>query len=117
MDGSSMKESRPWGSFVVIHEEAGLKIKLLEVLPGMRLSYQSHDHRSERWVVVQGQADITLDDRTSRFSRGDLVGIGMKQKHRVANPGEGILRIVEVQLGDYLGEDDIRRYEDDFGRA
>ncbi|MBN1540291.1 MAG: phosphomannose isomerase type II C-terminal cupin domain [Candidatus Thermoplasmatota archaeon] len=111
-----MKEDRPWGVFTVLDEEKGFKVKVIEVLPGKRLSYQSHSGRSERWVIVQGEAEVTLDGHEDRYSRGEVVEIGIGQKHRVSNPGATVLKIVEVQLGDYLGEDDIKRYDDDFGR-
>lgn len=113
----AMMEKRPWGGFRVIHSEEGMKVKILEVQPGMRLSYQSHERRMERWVIVQGEADITIDGKETWYSKGEFIQIEKGQKHRVANPGNAVLKIVEVQLGDYLGEDDIVRYEDDFGRA
>jgi len=112
-----MIEQRPWGSFQVIHSEEEMKVKILEVQPGKRLSYQSHKNRMERWVIVQGEADITIDGKETWHSRGEVIQIEKGQKHRISNPGDNILRIVEVQLGDYLGEDDIIRYEDDYGRA
>ncbi|MGA1819603.1 MAG: phosphomannose isomerase type II C-terminal cupin domain [Thermoplasmatota archaeon] len=113
----AMMEKRPWGGFKVIHSEEGTKVKILEVQPGMRLSYQSHEHRMERWVIIQGEADVTIDGKETWHSRGDMVQIDRGQKHRIANPGTAMLRIVEVQIGDYLEEDDITRYEDDFGRV
>ncbi|MBN1390773.1 MAG: phosphomannose isomerase type II C-terminal cupin domain [Candidatus Thermoplasmatota archaeon] len=112
-----MTEDRPWGVFTVVDEGDDCKVKVIEVLPGKRLSYQSHARRSERWVIVHGEADVTLDGHEKRFFRGDVVEIGVGQKHRVANPGGTVLRMIEVQLGDYLGEDDIIRYQDDFGRV
>ncbi len=112
-----MKEERTWGNFSVLHEEDHFKVKIIEVFPGKRLSYQSHDHRMERWVVVDGEAEITLDGDIIRKGPGEMMEIGMNRKHRLANTTETLLKIIEVQLGDYLGEDDIKRYEDDFGRA
>lgn len=111
-----MKEMRPWGNFQVLLEEENLKVKLLEVLPGRRLSYQSHEHRSERWTIAEGEADITIDDRRSRYSTGQMIMIDRGQKHRVGNPSDSVLRIIEVQLGDKLEEGDITRYDDDYGR-
>lgn len=110
-------EERPWGRYRVVTEGSGFKIKVIEVDPGMRLSYQSHKHREERWVIMDGSALVTIDGNKERHLRGDTVRIDREGKHRVENAGEGVLRFVEVQLGEYLGEDDIERYEDDFGRS
>jgi mannose-1-phosphate guanylyltransferase/mannose-6-phosphate isomerase len=109
-------EEKPWGGFDVIYENEGIKVKILMVSPGKRLSYQSHAHRSERWIVVMGKAEIMIDDEMIIKNKGETVSIEQGQKHRLSNPGKETLKIVEVQLGDYLGEDDIIRYEDDFGR-
>jgi mannose-6-phosphate isomerase-like protein (cupin superfamily) len=112
------RDDRPWGSFTVILEGDGFKVKLIEVQPGRRLSYQSHDHRMERWVIVEGTAGVIIEDREFNRSKGEMVEIGIGQRHRLINPSSStVLKIVEVQLGDYLGEDDITRFKDDFGRA
>jgi mannose-6-phosphate isomerase len=109
---------RPWGSFEVISDRYGhSKVKYLTVLPGKRLSYQSHARRSEHWVVVQGSAEVTIDDVVHRLEVGDSIDVPVGAKHRCSNPGDVELVFVEVQLGDYFGEDDIVRHEDDFGRA
>ncbi|MGA1821680.1 MAG: phosphomannose isomerase type II C-terminal cupin domain [Thermoplasmatota archaeon] len=110
-------EERPWGRYMTVSEGDGFKVKVIEVAPGMRLSYQSHDHRDERWVIIDGSALTTIDDVVIKGKRGDIVIIERNQKHRVWNNGNDILKFVEVQMGDYLEEDDIVRYEDDFGRS
>jgi mannose-1-phosphate guanylyltransferase/mannose-6-phosphate isomerase len=111
-----MHEEKPWGTFEVLHESEEFKVKILTVTPGRRLSYQSHKHRRERWVVVQGKAEIIIDDKVIIKYKGETVNIEKGQKHRLSNPGQDNLKIVEVQIGEYLGEDDIVRFEDDFGR-
>jgi mannose-6-phosphate isomerase len=111
-------EVRPWGSYEVLAESADhSKVKYLTVLPGKRLSYQSHAHRSEHWVVVQGTAEVVVDGVTHRLEPGDSIDVPVGAKHRCSNPGDVDLVFVEVQRGDYFGEDDIVRYEDDFGRS
>ena len=89
----------------------------IEVLPGKRLSYQKHAQRAEHWVVVQGTAKVTLDDRDIIVTTGQAIDIGIGSAHRVENPGDDLLVFIEVQRGSYLGEDDIVRLQDDFGRA
>lgn len=108
---------RPWGRFEVLRDEADFKSKVIRVDPGRRLSYQSHRHRAEHWVIVRGRAEVTLDDRLRHLGPGDHVFIPRGAKHRIANPGDEPVLFVEVQIGTYFGEDDIERYEDDFGRA
>jgi mannose-6-phosphate isomerase len=98
-------EDRPWGSYTVLEERGSYKVKRIEISPGKRLSYQRHEKRSEHWVVVEGEAVVTLEGKEIRMAA-----------HRVLNPGNGCLTMIEVQRGDYLGEDDIIRLEDDFGR-
>lgn len=112
-----MHDERPWGTYTVIDKGDGYQVKRIEVLPGKRLSYQSHEHRSEHWFVVQGTATVTLDGELIEVATGEAIDIAVKQKHRVANQGTELLIFIEVQRGAYLGEDDITRYEDDFGRA
>jgi mannose-6-phosphate isomerase len=109
-------ETRPWGSWHVIDVERGFKIKRIHVNPGARLSYQTHQHRSEHWVVVFGIATCTIDDETIIAGPGESVDVPTGAKHRLANDGEEELVIVEVQRGSYTGEDDIVRIEDDYGR-
>lgn len=110
-------DERPWGSFTVLDEGRGYKVKRLEVLPGKRLSYQRHKHRSEHWFVVDGIAGVTLDGQEIEVQAGGAVDIPAGTAHRVRNPGTETLVFIEVQTGDYFGEDDIERIEDDFGRA
>lgn len=108
---------RPWGSYTVLDEGISYKVKRIEVLPGKRLSYQKHAHRAEHWFVVSGVALVTLDGVDLTVPVGQAIDIPLGAAHRVANPGEVDLVFVEVQRGDYLGEDDIVRLQDDFGRA
>lgn len=116
-DRSPRFDRRPWGTFTVLDEGEGYKVKRIEVLPSKRLSYQRHAHRGERWFVVQGTAKVTLDGQALTLRPGQTINIPVGAAHRVENPGEEILIFIEVQLGSYLGEDDIVRLEDDFGRA
>ena len=110
-------DRRPWGSFTVLDEGDNFKVKRIEVQPGKRLSYQKHSQRVEHWVVVQGTAKVTLDDRETILSVGAAIDIGVCVAHRVENPGSDLLVFIEVQRGSYLAEDDIVRLQDDFGRA
>jgi len=107
---------RPWGWFETVSEAPGFKIKRIGVLVGQQISLQSHLHRSEHWVVVQGSARVTLDERVFDLTVGQSCDIAKGQVHRLANLTSGALEIVEVQFGDYLGEDDIIRLSDDYGR-
>ena len=115
--GSFEHEERPWGSFHVLDEGKNFKVKRIEVLPGKRLSYQRHAHRSEHWFVTCGTAKVTLNDREILVKTGESLDILVGDKHRVENPGTEILIFIETQTGDYFGEDDIERFDDDFGRA
>jgi mannose-6-phosphate isomerase len=114
---SPLFDRRPWGTFTVLDEGKDFKVKRIEVLPGKRLSYQKHSKRAEHWVVVQGTAKVTLDDRDIVVSTGQAIDVAVGAAHRVENPDEELLVFIEVQLGTYLGEDDIVRLQDDFGRA
>jgi mannose-6-phosphate isomerase-like protein (cupin superfamily) len=111
------RDERPWGMYEVLDEGIGFKVKRIEVKPGHRLSYQSHENRSEHWVVAQGEALVTVDDRQIVLRANEEIVIPAKARHRVANTGEEKLIFIEVQCGSYLGEDDIKRYEDDYSRA
>ncbi len=110
-------EYRPWGSFTVFEEGNFYKIKRLTVLSGKKLSYQMHYHRSEHWIVVSGTAKVTIDDKDSLVKSGESIFVAAGQKHRLENPGKLLLEVIEVQSGAYLGEDDIVRFVDDFGRS
>lgn len=109
-------DRRPWGTFTVLDEGDNFKVKRIEVLSGKRLSYQKHAQRAEHWVVVQGTAKVTLDDREIIVKTGEAIDIAIGSAHRVENPDDELLVLIEVQRGNYLGEDDIVRLQDDFGR-
>lgn len=110
-------EERPWGAWYILDENVGYKVKRIHVHPGARLSYQSHDHRSEHWVVLQGVATALIDDEERVAGPGESVDVPLGAKHRLINNGEVELVIIEVQRGAYTGEDDIVRYQDDYGRT
>jgi mannose-6-phosphate isomerase-like protein (cupin superfamily) len=110
-------EQRPWGSFHVLDEQPGFKVKRISVTPGGRLSLQSHKHRSEHWTVVNGEATVTVDTKVSKLGRGQFADIPLGAKHRLENLGTELVEIIEVQFGDYLGEDDIIRYDDVYNRT
>ena len=110
-------EKRPWGSFTIVDEGGSFKVKRIEVLPGKRLSYQRHSRRAEHWFVVRGTAKVTLNDVEILVKSGEALDIAVHDAHRVENPStDELLIFIEVQTGDYFGEDDIERLEDDFGR-
>lgn len=113
---SALRTERPWGFWEVLYEGQGFKVKRMVVKPGHRLSLQSHKQRSEHWVVVNGTATVTIGDKTFEVGTEDAVFVPVGEKHRVCNKDKKDLEIVEVQNGPYLKEDDIVRYEDDYGR-
>src|ERR1051325_11127698 len=118
VDNKSNSEERPWGSFHILDEGENDKVKRIDVFPGKRLSYQRHARRSEHWFVIGGTAKVTLNDREILVKSGESVDIPKGAKHRVENPDASqTLIFVEIQTGDYFGEDDIERFQDDFGRA
>ncbi len=108
---------RPWGSYTVLEEGERFKIKRLQVNSGCSLSLQMHYHRSEHWVVVRGTAKVVLDDREFLLNTNESTFIPAGHRHRLANPGIMNLVMIEVQSGDYVGEDDIVRFEDTYGRV
>lgn len=110
-------EFRPWGDFEVLRDTERFKSKLIRVHPGQQLSYQSHRHRSEHWVIVSGHPEVVLDDVVHPLAPGDHIAIPLGARHRIRNPGSEPVEFVEVQLGSYFGEDDIVRYEDDYQRS
>ena len=110
-------DRRPWGTYEVLDEGDLFKVKRIEVLSGKRLSYQKHSKRAEHWFVVAGQAKVTLDDCEILVPAGTAIDIPIGAAHRVENEGSETLVFIEVQRGDYLGEDDIVRLQDDFGRV
>jgi mannose-1-phosphate guanylyltransferase len=108
---------RPWGTYTVLEEEARFKIKRIEVKPGASLSLQMHHHRSEHWVVVNGMARVVNGEKEIFVSSNESTFIPAGCRHRVQNPGLLPLVMIEVQSGEYLGEDDIVRFDDKYGRA
>ncbi|AFY33341.1 phosphomannose isomerase type II C-terminal cupin domain [Calothrix sp. PCC 7507] len=115
--GVAATELRPWGSFTVLEEGRGYKIKRIEVKPGHRLSLQMHHHRSEHWIVVSGTARVVCGDKEVLLSNNQSTYVPQCTTHRLENPGVISLVLIEVQNGEYLGEDDIIRYQDDYART
>jgi|TARA_R100000030_G_scaffold47179_1_gene35660 mannose-6-phosphate isomerase-like protein (cupin superfamily) len=113
---SNYKEERPWGTFENLLDTDYCKVKEIVIKKGGRPSYQYHHKRSEVWVVVEGQAVVTLDDKEYTYKVGEVVNVPVGTKHRVENREEKDLKFIEVQVGTYFGEDDIVRLEDDYGR-
>lgn len=109
-------DERPWGRYEVLEEREGYKVKRLEVKAGARLSLQRHSRRSEHWVVVYGTADVVCGERQLKLKQGEHIYIPPETNHRLGNSSNAPLALIEVQLGDYLGEDDIVRLEDDYKR-
>jgi mannose-1-phosphate guanylyltransferase/mannose-6-phosphate isomerase len=107
---------RPWGSYTILEEGFFYKIKRITVSPNKKLSYQYHHHRSEHWVVVKGTARVTIEGKETIVKSGESIYVSLGAKHRLENPGKVQLEVIEVQIGEYLGEDDIIRLDDDFGR-
>jgi mannose-6-phosphate isomerase len=115
---SPLFDRRPWGTFTVLDEGKNYKVKRIEVLPGKRLSYQKHSRRAEHWMVVEGEAKVTLNDQEITLRVGETIDIPIEAAHRIENPhGADQLVFIEIQRGSYLGEDDIVRLQDDFNRV
>jgi mannose-6-phosphate isomerase-like protein (cupin superfamily) len=114
---SAETDVRPWGSYTVLDDADGHKVKRIVVSPGKRLSYQRHARRAEHWFVVSGRGRVTLDGVIRELGPGDSIDIPLGTAHRIESVGDDDLVFIEVQRGDYFGEDDIVRLEDDFGRA
>jgi mannose-1-phosphate guanylyltransferase len=108
---------RPWGGYSSVLSGARFQVKLLFVKPGKKLSLQKHHHRAEHWIVVSGTAEVTIDGKVTMLSENESIYLPLGCVHRLANPGKILLELIEVQTGSYLGEDDIIRIEDEFGRA
>ncbi len=108
---------RPWGWYKTIAQDVGFQAKVIHVIPGGRLSLQSHNKRAEHWVVVNGRPTITINDHVAEYKTNDAVYIPLQAKHRLENLTQESVEIVEVQVGSYLGEDDIIRYDDIYGRT
>lgn len=115
-NNSPRYDERPWGSFTVLDEGENYKVKRIEVLPQKRLSYQKHSRRAEHWMVVAGTAKVTLDGREMEVSTGGTIDVPIGAAHRIENVGTEKLIFIEIQRGTYLGEDDIQRLQDDYGR-
>lgn len=110
-------DQRPWGAWYVLDEGDGYKVKRIDVRPQQRLSYQTHEHRAEHWHVVRGTATCLIDGTSVVVETGESVDVPVGAAHRITNLHDDVLSIIEVQLGSYLGEDDIVRLEDDYGRT
>ncbi len=111
------KASPPWGVWSVLDDNDEFKVKRIEVIPGARLSYQKHFRRDEHWYVVKGQALATVDGQEHHLREGDSLNVRRGAFHRIANAGKDLLIFIEVQRGEYFGEDDIVRFQDDYGRV
>lgn len=112
----SKLEYRPWGTYEVLHDTSEAKVKVIEVEPRSRLSYQSHTKRQEQWTVIYGELTVVLDEKEFTVQVGESIFIPLGSKHRAWNKTNKPVRFVEVQTGSYFGEDDIIRYEDDYER-
>ena len=110
-------DHRPWGYYVVLADEPDHKVKRIVVYPGKRLSLQRHRKRSEHWYVIQGEALVNRDEENIRVTAGHAVDIPLGAWHRIQNPASSDMAFIEVQTGEYFGEDDIEREQDDYGRA
>jgi mannose-6-phosphate isomerase len=111
------RDERPWGSYEVLLDAPDHKVKQMCVKPGTSLSYQVHARRSEHWFIVRGVGAVTLDGLRREVSPGCAVDVALGTAHRIENVGSDDLVFIEVQHGEYFGEDDITRLDDDFGRA
>ena len=110
-------DERPWGYYEVLSDEPDHKVKRITVHPGKRLSLQRHLRRAEHWFILRGEAVATVDGGDVPLKKGDMIRIPQGGVHRIYNAGTTPLAFIEVQTGDYFGEDDIERIEDDFGRV
>ena len=116
MKENPIKEIRPWGAYTIVGTDPLFQIKNITVNPGHQTSLQSHEKRSEHWIVVSGVATVTLAHQTITLKAQETIFIKAKEKHRLSNEGDVPLILIEVQTGTYFGEDDITRFEDDYGR-
>ena len=112
-----MSDERPWGGYRVIHREPGIQVKRIEIKPGLRFSLQKHSKRSEKWIVISGAGKATVGEKEMSATKGSFFEIPCVQVHRMQNTGKEPLVFIEMQFGDYLGEEDIVRLADDFGRS
>ena len=109
--------TKPWGSYLIIDKGKNFLVKNILIKPHCKLSLQSHEHRSENWVVVKGRAEVTVDENISNLDPNETIYIPVKSKHRLANNYDEDLIIIEVWHGEILDEEDIKRYEDVYGRT
>ena len=117
VEGENHKRGfRPWGNYLSIASDELWQVKLIEVKPGESLSLQKHNYRAEHWIVVKGIAMVRIEDKKITLKENESTFIPLGLKHQLSNPGKENLSIIEVQCGTYLGEDDIIRYEDKYGR-
>ncbi|WP_269851504.1 phosphomannose isomerase type II C-terminal cupin domain [Methanosarcina horonobensis] len=112
-----MKKKRPWGFYEILTERPGYKVKRITVLPQEEISLQRHAHRNEHWYIVSGEGLVTKNSDQIRVLTGDSVDLPVNEIHRVSNIGGQNLVFIEIAQGDYMGEDDIERFEDKYGRA
>jgi len=108
---------RPWGHYDSVDAGERFQVKRITVNPGASLSLQMHHHRAEHWIVVAGTAEVTCGDKVTLLSENESTYIPLGTKHRLSNPGKTLLKMIEVQSGEYLGEDDIVRFKDDYQRS
>ena len=111
-----LSETRPWGKYEVLHSESGFQVKRVEVNPASRLSLQKHAQREELWTVVSGEGVAVIGENEIKVKKGSTIRVPSGAKHRMGNTGKVPLVFIEVQIGEYLGEDDIVRFEDDYNR-
>lgn len=107
---------RPWGFYDILHKEPGYQIKRIHVEADQRISLQSHKHRSEHWYIIQGLGVVEIEEEAFEIGVGDSITIAVGEVHRITAVGDKGVTFFEVQAGDYIGEDDITRFEDDYGR-
>jgi mannose-6-phosphate isomerase len=117
IEKETQEDHRPWGFYIVLSDESDHKVKRIVVYPGKRLSLQRHRRRSEHWHMVSGEGLVTLNDKEIRLKKGESIDIPANAAHRIKNIGPENVILIEIQQGDYFGEDDIERLEDDFGRV
>ena len=117
MQSGDTVSERPWGHYFKLYQELGVWVKRVEVKPGHRLSLQKHGKRSEKWIVVMGKGSAIIDDKETPLGPGVIVDIPLGAVHRIGNTGDQKLVFIEVACGDYLGEDDITRLQDDYERS
>lgn len=111
------QDTRPWGTWMILDEGEGFKVKRITVKPMQRLSYQTHEFRAEHWAIVSGTATCVVDGEIVLVGPGESIDVEVGQAHRITNMHDETLVLIEVQMGTYCGEDDICRLEDDYGRA